>query len=149
MRYPLPKFVDFVDGVTDKQKKTVNDIAPHAMRQQQKLKVAVSLHVLTQLHSNHRILIYSSSTKLISTVPHTTTVLRPFFWDHPGWAGARRELLDFMVQGKINRGRHTDNPAGHHCIPTNHYPPPPSPHFFTGRMPFLSPSQQCQSTEGN
>jgi len=23
-----------------------------------------------------------------------------------GWAGARRELLDFMVQGKINRGRH-------------------------------------------
>jgi len=27
--------------------------------------------------------------------------------DHPGWAGARRELLDFMAQGKINRGRHT------------------------------------------
>ena len=26
----------------------------------------------------------------------------------PGWAGARRELLDFMVQGKINRGRQTD-----------------------------------------
>jgi len=23
----------------------------------------------------------------------------------PGWAGARRELLDFMVQGKVNRGR--------------------------------------------
>jgi len=29
----------------------------------------------------------------------------------PGLAGARRELLDFMVQGKINRGRHTDHPA--------------------------------------
>jgi len=26
--------------------------------------------------------------------------------------------------------------------PTNHHP------FFTGRMPFLSPNQQCQSTEG-
>ena len=24
----------------------------------------------------------------------------------PGWTGARRELLDVMVQGKINRGRH-------------------------------------------
>jgi len=24
----------------------------------------------------------------------------------PGWAGARRVLLDFVVQGKINRGRH-------------------------------------------
>jgi len=41
--------------------------------------------------------------------PHTTTVLRPFFRDHPG---ARRELLDFMVQEKINRDRHTNNPAG-------------------------------------
>jgi len=25
----------------------------------------------------------------------------------------------------------------------------PTPSFFTGWMPFLSPSQQCQSTEGN
>ena len=44
----------------------------------------------------------------------------------PGWAGARRELLDFMVQGKINRGRHTDHPAGRHSIRTNQRPPPPS-----------------------
>ena len=28
--------------------------------------------------------------------------------------------------------------------PTNQHPV-----FFTGRMPFLSPNQQCQSTEGN
>jgi len=25
----------------------------------------------------------------------------------------------------------------------------PTPSFFTGRMPFVSPNQQCQSTEGN
>jgi len=48
----------------------------------------------------------------------------------PGWAGARRELLDFMVQGKINRGRHTDHPAGRHSIQTNQCPPPSFPHFF-------------------
>ena len=30
-----------------------------------------------------------------------------FFPGPPRWAGARRELMDFMVQGKINRGRHT------------------------------------------
>jgi len=36
-----------------------------------------------------------------------------------GWAIARRELLDFMVQGKINRARHTDHPAGRHSIWTN------------------------------
>jgi len=51
----------------------------------------------------------------------------------PGWAGARRELLDFMVQGKINRGRHTDYPAGRHSVRTNQCPPPPSPQSRTYR----------------
>jgi len=80
---------------------------------------------------------------------HTTTVLRLFFQDYPAETGARREFLDFMMQGKINRGRHTDHPAGRHCIRTNQCPPPPSPHIFTGRMPFLPPNQQRQSTEGD
>jgi len=48
----------------------------------------------------------------------------------PTWAGARRELLDFMVQGKISRGRHTHHPAGRHPIRTNQCPSPPSPHTF-------------------
>ena len=65
----------------------------------------------------------------------------------PGWAGARKELLDFMVQGKINRDRHTDHPAGHHSIRTNQCPPPPSPQYFYGRMQFLLPNRQCQSTD--
>jgi len=38
---------------------------------------------------------------------------RPFFWDHPG-----EPMPDFMVQGKINRGRHTDHPAKCHSIRT-------------------------------
>jgi len=44
-----------------------------------------------------------------------------------GWASARRELLDFRVQGKTNRGRHTDHPAGRHSIRTKECPPPSSP----------------------
>jgi len=48
----------------------------------------------------------------------------------PRSAGARRELLDFMVQRKINRGRHTDHPAGRHSIQTDQCQPPPSPHFY-------------------
>ena len=48
----------------------------------------------------------------------------------PRWAVAGRELLDFMVQGKINRGRHTNHPAGRHSIRTNQCPPPPSPPYF-------------------
>jgi len=50
----------------------------------------------------------------------------------PGWAGARRELLDFMVQGEINRGRHNDHPAGRQSIWTNQCPPPLYPIFFYG-----------------
>ena len=44
----------------------------------------------------------------------------------PGWAGDRREILDFMVQGKINRGRHTDHPVGRHSIRTRQCLPPSS-----------------------
>jgi len=56
-----------------------------------------------------------------------------------GWAIARKKPLDFMVQGKINRGRQTDHPAGRHSNWTKQCPPPPSPHCFTGQMPFLPP----------
>jgi len=50
-------------------------------------------------------------TKMTITSPapyhnHFTALFR----GPPGWASAKRELLDFMVQGKINRGRH--RPAG-------------------------------------
>ena len=73
----------------------------------------------------------------------------------PGWAGARRELLDFMVQGKINRGRHTDHPAGRHSIRANQcLPPPSSPYFLHAGCPCCHPTNSVkalnlnQSTEG-
>ena len=37
--------------------------------------------------------------------------------------------------------------ASLHLIPDNHASIPPLS-LFTGRMPFLPPNQQCQSTEG-
>ena len=48
----------------------------------------------------------------------------------PGWAGASRELLDFMVQGKINTGRYIDRRAACHSIHTKQCPHPPSPPIF-------------------
>jgi len=62
--------------------------------------------------------------------PHHHNRFTALFPGLPRWTGARRELLDFMVQGKINRGRHTDHPAGRHSIRTNQCPPPPSPISF-------------------
>jgi len=79
---------------------------------------------------------------------HTTTILRPFFWDHPGEPVPEANFGLYNARG-INRGEHTDRPAGRHSIQTNQCPRPPSPIFFTGWMPFLPPNQQCQSTEGN
>ena len=49
-----------------------------------------------------------------------------------GWIGARRELLDFMVQGEI------DHPAGRHSIQTNQCPPPPSRANQTARPSCVS-----------
>jgi len=67
------------------------------------------------------------------------------FLGPPGWPGARRELLDFMVQGKINKGRDTDNPDGRHSIGTNQCPPPPSPIFLTCQMPFCRPTNSIKA----
>jgi len=34
---------------------------------------------------------------------HTTTILRPFFRDHPGEPVPEENFCDFMVQGKTQR----------------------------------------------
>jgi len=97
----------------------------------------------------------SVQNKTLSTHTHTrahTTVLWPFYRDHAGELVPRKELRDFMVQGKINSRRHIDHPAGRHSIRTDQCPLPTStipPYYFTGQMPFLPPNQQRQSTEGN
>jgi len=83
----------------------------------------------------------------------TQTVLENHHHNHfmalfpgpPGWDGARRELLDFMVQGKINRGRHIDHPAGCHSIRSNQFLPPPFPHIFTGQMPSCRPTNSTKA----
>ena len=66
---------------------------------------------------------------------HTHNRFTAIFPGPPRWAGGRRELLDFMVQGKITRGRHTDHPAGCHSVWSNQYPPPPSPIFLQAGCP--------------
>ena len=65
----------------------------------------------------------------------------------PRAASARRKLLDFMVQGKINRGRNTNHPAGRHSIRTNQCPPPPSPPPFFYRPDALPASQPTVSKQ--
>jgi len=86
---------------------------------------------------------------LVWTALHThthTTVLRPFFWDHPCepvpeenfctlWCKTTEADTPIIWLGATPSGL----ASAHH----NHPP------IFTGRMPFLPPNQQCQSSEGN
>ena len=70
------------------------------------------------------------------------------FPDGPGSSGTRMSLFWILLElrmmeavattGAIRRAKHQSN---HHHQQTNIQ-------FFTGQMPFLSPNQQCQSTEG-
>jgi len=82
---------------------------------------------------------------------HTTTVLQPFFRDH---RGEREPMPEENFWTLWCKGRLTEantptiwlgaTPSGltsanlHHPLI-----------FFTGRMPFLPPNRQRQSTEGN
>ena len=80
--------------------------------------------------------------------PHTThhhNLFTALFPGPPGLAGARRELLDFMAQGKINRGRHGDHPAGRHSIRTNQCPPPPFTHFLQAGCPSCHPTNSVKA----
>ena len=81
---------------------------------------------------------------------HTTTVLRPFFRDHPGEPVPEENIWTLWCKGRLTEAdtltiRLGATPSGlvNQCLP--HHPPI----FFTGRMPFLPPNQQRQSTEGN
>ena len=78
----------------------------------------------------------------------TTTVLRPFLRDHPGEPVPEENFRTLWCKARLTEADTlTIRLGASHSIRTNQCPPPPSPHIFTYRMPFLPPNQQCQSTE--
>jgi len=79
---------------------------------------------------------------------HTTTILRPFFWDHPGEPVPEANFWTLWCKGRLTEAdtpiiRLGATPSGLTSAHLHH------PRIFTGRMPFLPPNQQCQSTEGS
>ena len=109
------------------------------------------------LYAEQRSWMTTHSTAVMPTthVSTTTTVLRPFFRDHPlepvpeenFWTLWRKGRL---TEAKINRGKHTDHPAGCYSIRTNQCPPPPSPHFFyrPDALPAAQPTVSKQRSGG-
>ena len=82
---------------------------------------------------------------------HNTRLTFPFPPELPGWAGTRKVKpiwillkqetvsgsgISWAICKSAPRSRQMTTPAPHHSV------------FFIGRMPFLPPNQQRQSTEG-
>jgi len=78
---------------------------------------------------------------------HTTTILQPFFRDHPGEPVPEENFWTLWCKGRLTEADTLTIRLG--ITPSSltsahlHHPPI----FFTGRVPFLPPNQQCQSTE--
>ena len=77
---------------------------------------------------------------------HTTTVLQPFFRDHPGEPVPEENFWTLWCKGRLTEADTQTiwlgaTPSGLTSAHLHHR------HFFTGQMPFLPPNQQCQSTE--
>jgi len=80
---------------------------------------------------------------------HTTTISWPFFWDHPVKPVPEENFWTLWCTGRLTEAdtvtiRLGKTPSG---LTSAHLHHPPI--FFMGRMPFLPPNQQCQSSEGN
>ena len=78
-----------------------------------------------------------------------TTVLRPFFQDHPGEPVPEENFWTTWCKGRLTEAdtltiRLGATPSGLTSARLHH-----PPIFFTGRMLLLPPNQRCQSTEGN
>jgi len=86
---------------------------------------------------------------VMSPPPHHHNHLRPFFRDHPGEPVPEENFWTLWCKGRLTETEISTiqlgaTPSG---LSSAHLHHPPI--FFTGRMPFLPPNQQCQSTEGN
>jgi len=79
-----------------------------------------------------------TNVETVMTHSHTRNHFTALYPGLPGWAGARRNLVDFMVLGKITEA---DNPAWRHSMRTNKQLTSLIPPFLR-HMPFLlQPSQ--------
>ena len=91
-----------------------------------------------------------SSTCQLHMHTHTHTCLTALFPGLPGWAGTRKVKPIWILLKQETVSGSGISWAICKSAPCSRQTTTPAPHtlFFTGRMPFLPPNQQCQSTEG-
>jgi len=100
------------------------------------------------MYADDLLLISSTRSDLHTTTTTTTTVLQPFFQGHPGEPVPEKNFWTLWCKGRLTEAD-TQNillGATPSRLTSAHLQHPPI--FFTGRMPFLPPNQQRQSTAG-
>jgi len=105
--------------------------------------------VIIRSSSVHQLLTPASTSLSPSPPHHHHNLLTALFRDHPGEPVPEENFWTLRCKGRLTEAdtptiRLGATPSGLTCA--NLYHPP---RFFTGRMPFLPPNQQCQSSEGN
>jgi len=79
---------------------------------------------------------------------HTHTRLTALCSGLPGCAGTRKVKPIWILLKQETVSGSGISWAICKCAPDKYHSSTPPLSFFTGRMPFLPPNQQCQSTEG-
>ena len=92
-------------------------------------------------------LLQTFQTGFFSVLQHTHTCLTALFLGIPRWAGNRKvKPIWILLKQETVSGSGISWTICKSAPRSRHLAPPLS--FFTGRMPFLPPNQQRQSTEG-
>ena len=81
------------------------------------------------------------------TPHHTTTVLRPFFREHPGEPVLEENFWSLWCKVRLTKADTPTHPAGCHSIWTNQCPAPPSPpqlFYMPDALPAAQPTVSKQ-----
>ena len=91
----------------------------------------------------------STTSSLLTEGTHTHPFNGPFF-GQPRWAGTRKvkPIWILLKQETVSGSGISWDICKSATCSRQITMPAPTTQFFTGRMPFLPPNQQCQSTEG-
>jgi len=77
------------------------------------------------------------------SVTTTTTVLWPFFQDHPGELVPEENFWTLWCKGRLTEAD-TDHPAGRHSIQIKQCLPLPFPHFLQAGCPSCCPTNSVK-----
>jgi len=121
-----------INRLTDRRSKSVRNNRPHLHLHSSEMRANKLWNIVATDDTNQW---------------HNHNHFMVFFRDHPGEPVPEENFWTLWCKGRLTEAD-TNHLAWRHSIRNQPVPTSTIPPFFTGRMPFLPPNQQCQSTEG-